>query len=468
MAAVDEEKRKRTAFPTDIPAQPIYGRGAVRQTAAPSQPLDAQAAADREAIGRAWGVIKDTSQKAGAAIADIGTLPIRAAAGAYDSAVIRPMRAAGLNAAYTSPLVNPASNASGASMTPFYDQMRSRDASGVQAISSNEGRNNKQPIANPAAPAAAAIVAATPDGVNASQTSPQAPPVTTSRAAVPTTPKQEGVDVGFGIRRMEGPGGTPLYTNIQPGAPMPAQPPQPMYRQPQDQPVQRVQPERQRQDVVMPRLNTRGGVFSAMADFTNQAGNALGAVAQNRANNQQDRAGREDAKLGLDANRYALDAAITQNRFGMDRQRAGLDAAKAQDDMATNRTRREASQVEIDAARQSADLRRQYLEAPDEATRAAIGKKLTALSGKSEKADAQWDSIVVNGGTDAMGNRIGGTAMLYNKVTGEMKPAGGTAKQGAPASLAEYAAAMRQANPGKTLTDADLKARYETKYGAQK
>jgi len=124
-AYAESEARKSAANPTGS----IYGMGrsAAQPVQAPAQPLDAQAEADAKMFGRAWDATKGGFQRAGAAIADVATLPIRGVAGAYDTAVIRPMRAAGINAGFMSPLVNPESNANGQSMTPFYDQFRARD-----------------------------------------------------------------------------------------------------------------------------------------------------------------------------------------------------------------------------------------------------------------------------------------------------------------------------------------------------
>lgn len=158
-AYAESEARKTAANPTGS----IYGMGAAaaQMTDAPvvpRQPLDAQAAADARMFGRAWDATKDGFQRAGAAIADVATLPVRAAAGAYDTAVIRPMRAAGLPAGYMSPLVNPASNADGQSMTPFYDKFRARDQMTQAATDyGNEGRRTPAPVApavNPAGPRA--------------------------------------------------------------------------------------------------------------------------------------------------------------------------------------------------------------------------------------------------------------------------------------------------------------------------
>lgn len=154
-AYAESEARKTAANPTGS----IYGMGRASEVLTqPSQPLDAQAAADAKMFGRAWDATKDGFQRAGAAIADVATLPIRAAAGAYDTAVIRPMRAAGIPAGFISPMVNPDSNANGQSMTPFYDQFRARDQMLQTAENyGNEGRRTPMPVApaaNPAGPRA--------------------------------------------------------------------------------------------------------------------------------------------------------------------------------------------------------------------------------------------------------------------------------------------------------------------------
>jgi hypothetical protein len=58
------------------------------------------------------------------ALLDIGTLPARGVAGALDTAVVRPLRAAGADIGYMSPYLVP-EGADPSSMTPFYDKMRS-------------------------------------------------------------------------------------------------------------------------------------------------------------------------------------------------------------------------------------------------------------------------------------------------------------------------------------------------------
>lgn len=97
-----------------------------RKKEEPDKPLDAQAAADRAAIVSLWETLRGGSESAGRAIADVATMIPRGLVGAYDTAVVRPMRAAGLNAAYLSPKLTP-EGASPESMTPFTDVARTRD-----------------------------------------------------------------------------------------------------------------------------------------------------------------------------------------------------------------------------------------------------------------------------------------------------------------------------------------------------
>jgi hypothetical protein len=91
------------------------------------EPLDAQAAADRNALQRILASIKGTSEDAGRAIADVATVVPRSLASAYDTVAVRPMRAAGINAAYLAPKLTP-EGASTGSATPFSDVKTAREA----------------------------------------------------------------------------------------------------------------------------------------------------------------------------------------------------------------------------------------------------------------------------------------------------------------------------------------------------
>ena len=127
-----------------ISAQNIYPQGSPsagadiyanvgRGPAAPSVlETDPQAQADRSATSKMASGIGDANQNAGRAILDVASMVPRGLAGAYDSAVIRPMRAAGINAGYLSPHLVP-DGVDPSSMTPFTDQKRiqTRDMAGA-------------------------------------------------------------------------------------------------------------------------------------------------------------------------------------------------------------------------------------------------------------------------------------------------------------------------------------------------
>ena len=108
-------------------ARPPEPAPAAATPAAPATPsvlqTDPQAASDRAKVGAAWDTVKDVNDSAGRAIMDVATLIPRGVAGAYDSAVVRPMRAAGMNAGFLSPHLVP-NGVDPSSMTPFTDQKR--------------------------------------------------------------------------------------------------------------------------------------------------------------------------------------------------------------------------------------------------------------------------------------------------------------------------------------------------------
>lgn len=120
---------------------------------------DPQAKADRAKLGAAWDTVKDVNDDAGRAILDVATMVPRGLAGAYDSAVVRPMRAAGFNAGYLSQRLVP-DGVDPSSMTPFTDQKRMAQSAPAMASASagaGAGRGAVNPPAvNPSAPAPAA------------------------------------------------------------------------------------------------------------------------------------------------------------------------------------------------------------------------------------------------------------------------------------------------------------------------
>ena len=97
------------------------------------KPMDATAVADRQMASNAFNTMKDVSETAGRAIADVATVVPRGVVGAYDSAVVRPMRALGMNASYLSPALTP-DGASVDSPTPFSDIKRARTAQQAMAV----------------------------------------------------------------------------------------------------------------------------------------------------------------------------------------------------------------------------------------------------------------------------------------------------------------------------------------------
>lgn len=96
-------------------------------------------------LGAAWDTVKDVNDNAGRAIADVAMLVPRGLAGAYDSTVIRPMRAAGIDAGYLSPHLVP-NGVDPASMTPFTDQKRMQQ---VQTAATAAAPASQPPAAAP-------------------------------------------------------------------------------------------------------------------------------------------------------------------------------------------------------------------------------------------------------------------------------------------------------------------------------
>lgn len=339
----------------------------------------------------------------------------------------------------------------------------SQDAQPAQASYSNEGRNSKQPIMDPAAPAAAAIVADAPEGVNASQTSPQAP------AAQPVA----------GPQRIDKPGASPLFTNL------PANDPSNVAMMARGAPsaqnmaaadalstryATQAQPATQQQPTVITPKSTGGfGLLSnearAARELNMQMQRGMGETARAYAARmaalsaaQGAQASREGNQLNAEVarERNTQEAGLGASRMRLDEQRAATDAMQAQDNAATNSVKRSAAQLEMGAAQQAADLQRQYLEAPDEAARAEVAKKISALSGNSAGA-AKDNFIVVGGGQEwdqASGLMRNVPQRLIDVRTGQ--------EVGAPAGQKPSAPAQQSFVSGQTYTDAQgNKARWD-------
>jgi hypothetical protein len=126
MAAIDamDQGLGGLEVPDDlVGGESMAGGGIVAFAPGGGVDLEQQREEDRARIKAAYEAGLIGVEEFSRALLDIGTLPVRGIAGAYDSAVVRPMRAAGLDAGYLSPYLVP-EGADPESMTPFYDQMR--------------------------------------------------------------------------------------------------------------------------------------------------------------------------------------------------------------------------------------------------------------------------------------------------------------------------------------------------------
>ena len=174
------------------PAAPMAPAAAARPA---GQPLDAQAASDRANIGAAWDTVKDVNDDAGRAIADVAMMVPRGLAGAYDSAVIRPMRAAGVNASYLSPSLVP-NGVDPSSITPYTDQKRMQQQAAAGAPAAPTATASVAPAAVSAA--AAPLTTASTAGAGRGTIT---PPLANPSAPVPTSSQPTATEVMPGVFR---------------------------------------------------------------------------------------------------------------------------------------------------------------------------------------------------------------------------------------------------------------------------
>jgi len=173
-----------------------------------------------------------------------------------------------------------------------------------------------------------------------------------------------------------------------------------------------------------------------------------------------------------DMNRVRGDAARLDQDAAKTRQDAGLGMFRAQDEASTNDLRRKSVQADLDTKAQLDAARQEYLAAGDDPAKQKLAaRKLAVLNGKSK--DDEWGVQVTPATKNLDGTTTPGSVYKYNKATGEVVPVQGMEATGQQAAkpnptLSEWMDGLRKANPGKTLTDAELKARYEMTYGAQK
>ena len=174
--------------------------------------------------------------------------------------------------------------------------------------------------------------------------------------------------------------------------------------------------EPQRQDVRAPVLNPNGGVFSSMVDFTNQAGQAMQAIAANKGM-------RNDRKDALDQQRVGLDAASTLAKIDQGYQSLGFDGRRADtaDRLAGVQEgelglKREAQGFQTRAASRLEDLQNSYIAEQDPAKRSSIVQRMRDLQGKD--APPTFKSHVMPNIRNADGSTTLGGVYQENLRTG--------------------------------------------------
>lgn len=185
-----------------------------------------------------------------------------------------------------------------------------------------------------------------------------------------------------------------------------------IWKEPNVLPRSDARPAAQRQEVRAPVLNPNGGVFAAMADFTNQAGQAVQAIAANKGM-------RNDRKDALDQQRVGLDAASTFAKIEQGDRALGIDGRRADtaQDLASLQAdelglKREAAGFQTRAAAQQEQLRNVLLDPKSTPEQRAVAQRnLAALSGKT--AADRMQTVALPDTTNEMGQVVrGGQALV--------------------------------------------------------
>lgn len=464
---VDEERKRRDTLVNQIPTggNPPAPPAA---TPAPAPALSTQAQGDRAAIGGAWNTVKGVSEDAGRAVADVATMVPRGLVGAYDSAVVRPMRAAGLNAGYLSPHLVP-DGVDPASMTPFTDQKRMREAAApAPNAGAGAGRGSvNTPAVMPSAPAAQTSLAgdAYMPGADAN-----ARPMFDTPAAPASNQVMPGVyqhgrgqysdnPAGMGFA----PGaGNPSANNIAAADALASRSAADVAGLVAAQDARGFQPQQ------APQVRHSGNDWQARNDLrnlevsassiTNQprwsgqggrqaAGSVPPAVAAYQAALQTDAelrravpsmdqmAMRENAatqRTGIQEQgsnaRNTLDNAVRMADVGVrgfDAQaRRANDARRASVDERRMTLDENTGNISIRAAQRLESLQTRYAEAKTDADRAKIAREIRDLSGKSDET-ADWAVQVTPQTKNPDGSTSEGSVIRYNKRTGEVQTVNG-------------------------------------------
>ena len=272
------------------------------------------------------------------------------------------------------------------------------------------------PPTPPASPAAPVDQNPTDQRMAAAPTVPQQAPVTAPVQRMAQPPQSPAFDFdnyqpapGQGAFRNEQTG---EVTRLQDG-PSPTRDTR-IWKEPNVLPRSDARPASPRQDVRAPVLNPNGGVFAAMADFTNQTGDAVNAIAANKG-------ARNDRKDDLDQTRVDADIAATGARLSLDGQRVGLDAQRVAQGGESNRIageelsmRREAAGFQTRAAKRMEDLQNSYQSAKTPEERAAIAQQLRELQVKD--APARMQTVTLPDTTNEMGQVMRGGQALVREL----------------------------------------------------
>lgn len=415
------------------PSAPDPAAAPVAREASPSAPVDPQALADRQTASGAWDAIKGLNRQAGAAIADVATLPIRGIVGAYDSAVVRPMRAAGMNAAYLSPNLVP-NGANVNSMTPFYDQLRASGAADSPSAA----------LSTPAVPATA-IPGGAPGARTDVQRGGAATPANVAQSA-PAQPAIAAEPAQGAIRRIDTPGQSPMFTNMPNDGALMARGPISAQNQaaaqnlsqryssgPDGSPLVNEQP----QGFQPATIRHSGNDWSARNDLRNLEVSASSITAgpgskADRAyqkafdTDQALKGGNDPYTTSLNRDAAATDRANTLERGAIARtamQEAGSNVrAGMTQRLAQQKDAREESKFGMDRASaeriQSAQIALVNAKTPEESSKAR--QLLNTLTGRESKTPG-WKGIALQGGTDAMGNKTQSVLAAINEATGEVR-----------------------------------------------
>lgn len=464
---VDEERKRRDALVNQIPTggNPPAPPAA---TPAPAPALSTQAQGDRAAIGGAWNTVKGVSEDAGRAVADVATMVPRGLVGAYDSAVVRPMRAAGLNAGYLSPHLVP-DGVDPASMTPFTDQKRMREAAApAPNAGAGAGRGSVNPPAvMPSAPAAQTSLAgdAYMPGADANTRpmfdTPAAPASNQVMPGVYQHGRGQYSDNPAGMGFAPG-AGNPSANNIAAADALASRSAADVAGLVAAQDARGFQPQQ------APQVRHSGNDWQARNDLrnlevsassiTNQprwsgqggrqaAGSVPPAVAAYQAALQTDAelrravpsmdqmAMRENAatqRTGMQEQgsnaRNTLDNTVRMADVGVrgfDAQaRRANDARRASVDERRMTLDENTGNISIRAAQRLESLQTRYAEAKTDADRAKIAREIRDLSGKSDET-ADWAVQVTPQTKNPDGSTSEGSVIRYNKRTGEVQTVNG-------------------------------------------